>query len=684
MKRKILILVLVSFIFAVTSNFTFAQDPNDPNYPDTVWLSIVPMDSTWSGSFPKPFAVECSCSIDQKLAGISIPISFYHSQNRDIKVDSIKFSTWFTDNYPILAGSTCHNDSVGTPTYSPKSFYTAGLWYLEHFPLGRGLLFTVYFNGDTLELADWDTTKSIVLDSILFHPPGPAPEGMRLEFTDTLGVNFNPVFRYGVIGDTAVISGTVYSSGSAPDSGVSVYCRGKDVTTSYFPGRVLENITDGSGNFRFAVGKGGYWCVFRDTADQMIDSVNAYCFDSLVTDTSGIDFKGYFLPEYGVFISGCVYHPRYPKPDSTGTQRVYLSGDMESSIRIVSGDYEFSVLKDSNYCVWMDTSGALTDTNSWCFTPLSSDTSGKDFIKVEVAHDVWIREAAQGALIKGITYYDYEPDSIWSQYVRLSGWDTYTVQSDTMGYYEIGVPKGKSWHNYNVYLDTTTATGGLMCDTNAYCFSALNSDQPDKDFEGKFIRGKGLWVWGKVYKTDQSSEGSPFKIVHVSGDLDYYDSADPEGNYESSVYKNGEFWIWVDTSGDGGFTSENSYHFTDLLTDKDSCNFIYGDSDPTGVTEGSEEKIPRDFCLFQNYPNPFNPNTVIEFALPKDCWVKVEVFNLLGQKIRTLADKAMKKGIKKIIWNGKNEKGAEVSSGIYFYRIKTDEFTGVKKMILIK
>jgi len=126
----------------------------------------------------------------------------------------------------------------------------------------------------------------------------------------------------------------------------------------------------------------------------------------------------------------------------------------------------------------------------------------------------------------------------------------------------------------------------------------------------------------------------------------------------------------------------NAYCFDSLVSDTSGLVF-------KGYTDVEEEKekdvaIPEKFTVFQNYPNPFNPNTVIEFALPKDCWVKVEVFNLLGQKVRTLADKAMKKGIKKIIWNGKNEKGAEVSSGIYFYRIKTDEFTGVKKMILIK
>jgi len=108
----------------------------------------------------------------------------------------------------------------------------------------------------------------------------------------------------------------------------------------------------------------------------------------------------------------------------------------------------------------------------------------------------------------------------------------------------------------------------------------------------------------------------------------------------------------------------------------------------TGVKEEEDESgdvaLPENFTLFQNYPNPFNPTTVIKFSLPEDSWVKVEVFNLLGQKVKTLADKPVKKGMCEFVWDGKNQKGKEVASGIYFYKVKTDKFSDVKKMIMIK
>lgn len=401
MKRKILILILVSFIFVVTPNLTFAQqDPDDPGYADTLWITSVPMWYTWLDFLDQPqqFTIRCSAYTDEALAGFTIPISFYHSQNRDILVDSIVWSEWVLGASGGMLVPLFENDSVFDQLATPKVFRGQGLWNDPNsLPAGRGVLFTVYFNGDADSVPHWDTTKSIVLDTITVKPP---PTGTRLQFTTTEPKGFKPILHRGVIGDTVVISGTAYQSdGTTPAVDSSVYCRGKEVYGSYFPGRICSTKTDGSGNFSFAVGIGGYQNVFRDT------------------------------------------------------------------------------------------------------------------------------------------------------------------------------------------------TGGLICGTNAFCFENLSSDVSGLGFAGS-----------------------------------------------------------------------------------------------TGVEEeeGEGAILPENLTLFQNYPNPFNPNTVIEFALPKDCWVKVEVFNLLGQKVRTLADKAMKKGIKKIIWDGKNEKGAEVSSGIYFYRIKTDEFTGVKKMVLIK
>jgi len=88
--------------------------------------------------------------------------------------------------------------------------------------------------------------------------------------------------------------------------------------------------------------------------------------------------------------------------------------------------------------------------------------------------------------------------------------------------------------------------------------------------------------------------------------------------------------------------------------------------------------------LQQNYPNPFNPETQIRFVLPKPSQVKLEVYNLLGQKVVTLMDKEMPAGTNTIVWDGKNERGEDVSSGVYFYRLEAGDLKQTKKMIIVR
>jgi len=98
----------------------------------------------------------------------------------------------------------------------------------------------------------------------------------------------------------------------------------------------------------------------------------------------------------------------------------------------------------------------------------------------------------------------------------------------------------------------------------------------------------------------------------------------------------------------------------------------------------NEEGFPNDYRLSQNYPNPFNPNTQIQFGLPTPSYTKIEVFNVLGKKVITLVDEFLSAGYKTVYWDGKDENGNQVSSGIYFYRLETEDFTCTRKMVLTK
>jgi hypothetical protein len=93
---------------------------------------------------------------------------------------------------------------------------------------------------------------------------------------------------------------------------------------------------------------------------------------------------------------------------------------------------------------------------------------------------------------------------------------------------------------------------------------------------------------------------------------------------------------------------------------------------------------PKTFTLFQNQPNPFNPETKISYYLPKVCNAKLTVYNLLGQRIKTLFDGQQEKGLHTLIWDGRSDDGSQLSSGIYFYRIQAGNFVQSRKMVLMK
>ena len=102
----------------------------------------------------------------------------------------------------------------------------------------------------------------------------------------------------------------------------------------------------------------------------------------------------------------------------------------------------------------------------------------------------------------------------------------------------------------------------------------------------------------------------------------------------------------------------------------------------TGIeTDGG---LPGEFVMAQNYPNPFNPTTEIQFALPERATVDLAIYNTLGQKIRTLVSGVRSAGVFTVAWDGKNDLGKPVTSGIYMYKIVSGQHQAIRKMILMK
>jgi hypothetical protein len=88
---------------------------------------------------------------------------------------------------------------------------------------------------------------------------------------------------------------------------------------------------------------------------------------------------------------------------------------------------------------------------------------------------------------------------------------------------------------------------------------------------------------------------------------------------------------------------------------------------------------PKEYRLEQNYPNPFNPSTTIWFGLPQSSHVILEIYTYAGRKVQTLVNERLNAGYHHVVWNP-----GHLSSGIYIYRMKTDTFQDIKKMIFTK
>jgi len=170
---------------------------------------------------------------------------------------------------------------------------------------------------------------------------------------------------------------------------------------------------------------------------------------------------------------------------------------------------------------------------------------------------------------------------------------------------------------------------------------------------------------------------------------------DPDVNY-FSIYRSTTSGFTPSPSNRVGYSSGTEFVDTNLvngsyyykLTATDFSGNAGGPSVelPINVTSVHEQEgsVPKVFALFQNYPNPFNPITQIRFSIPKRAKVELSVYNILGQKVTTLLNEELEAGNYTSTWNGKDDKGFDVSSGIYFYKLNSNEFSATKKMLLVR
>ena len=183
------------------------------------------------------------------------------------------------------------------------------------------------------------------------------------------------------------------------------------------------------------------------------------------------------------------------------------------------------------------------------------------------------------------------------------------------------------------------------------------------------LSGEKAVSQGDVF--DENPEGSLFFHRHLPGAIDV------------AAGRMGAAWT---ARGDADLAT---FRFVTLTDDPGVVDIAYGElgnSAHIGVPMqvAKAKALPMAAALHQNYPNPFNPSTEIRFDLPTARDVKLRIYNQLGQTVRTLVDHRMKAGAYSLKWNGDDEAGHTVASGVYFYNLDAGDFTQIRKMTLVK
>ncbi|HPA25824.1 MAG TPA: FlgD immunoglobulin-like domain containing protein [bacterium] len=215
----------------------------------------------------------------------------------------------------------------------------------------------------------------------------------------------------------------------------------------------------------------------------------------------------------------------------------------------------------------------------------------------------------------------------------------------------------------------------------------LLRENPEKNLRVLSVRLKRGWnLAGSYYKNFQPNDQTmPVEATSVFS-WDSWNEGYAEIWGDSPMCPTSGYWISSNGSAvmffDGGVPSAPSLGKTGAFT---------GELPPPPPTlpkstevEVGDSVIPTEFTLAQNYPNPFNPTTTISYELPRASEVRLVVFDTMGRVVKNLVSGQQHAGQHQVVWNGRDESGLAVPSGVYFYRINAGGFNATRRMMLVK
>jgi len=477
-----------------------------------------------------------------------------------------------------------------------------------------------------------------------------------------------------------------------------------DTTNSGLPSnQVISIVVDSTGNLWFATKTiereprynivkfdGADWMVYDISGNQIADNRVT----DIVTDRSGNTWIG--TKKKGL----CRFDGENWTTYNTGNSGI-LGNDI------------VSLALDTSGALWIVCGGGLSkyDGINWTnYDTTNSELAGRSILCLAIDKDdvKWLGTMLYG-LIRfddtSCTFYDTTNSPLpynWVQSLAVDSSNSLWI--GTMGQLSEGLSgwvlkfDGTDWTVYN------PSNSGLPYNYGVW---SLAVDSLNRIWIGALLAGLAMydgndWV---TYNTSNSNIAS-----NIVMDIGF----DPYGNTWCAT--EGEVWGEIDGNGwiEGGgvskfdginwvtYNSENSGLTLNLVgavaidskgnkwfgTNGAGVSFL---GTTSSVVEEPDTPLPRAFALSQNYPNPFNPSTTIPFRVDglrfivnSPIHTTLVVYNILGQKVRTLLDEEKLPGNHKVIWDGKDDYGKEVASGIYLYQLRTKDYTDTKKMLLLK
>jgi hypothetical protein len=506
--------------------------------------------------------------------------------------------------------------------------------------------------------------------------------------------------------ETGAISGLVYqASRGAAIEGVKITAEQLIVC----PAHSSSDYSDEHGYYLIEGLPPGKYVVSTDNGYFSLDSifVDIYWDDKLywedadtviVTSNDTTEDKNFSL-RVGGKITGTVTVPEAPlwgitiTATDTASKRSY-SGEASD---FVAGSADYVIKRLPTGIYKLNTSGFFSnyvdeyydDKSSWASADPVSVTEGITTSPIDFILDSGaviqgnVSIPGKGSLAGIPVYGFYASDPFeWSSYGGTDADGNYSLIGLRSGYWKF-YADGDTTYAFEWYDNRDTWTSA----------DSVYVTAPETISGKNFVLEDGGSISGHVYQ-----DGSPLSDCYVMAyqaftpqwgvSMGKADNTSADGSYKIGGLCTGDYYVVASTEcytlwyDDQTNPQDADPVPVTMPSDHSGIDFDF----PFTAVESEDEiaQGPTEFELHQNYPNPFNPETRIEYTLKKAGHVTVHIYNVLGGKVKTLLDQEQSAGFYQINWDGKNDKGKSVSSGLYLYKLEVNGFSQAKRMLLLK